>query len=298
MLPFPKQCSWGIKMLTEEISLKDRLLTSAKNRLLNLSNREVLGILLFLFVGGSLWSLGINLTSDHANFADWGESWLQNFSTEMFGAFLTFILLELVVGSRQQREAELKAEQQLKQRLIIQMRSQDNAIALQALDELDAHGWLEDGSLQGAHLWGANLQGAGLLQANLQGASLGGANLQGANLVGANLQGARLSGANLQGADLKYANLQRAQLWEAKLQRSHLWIANLQGANLVGANLQGAELYQVNLQQAVLVRANLQGAKLQSAVFDEDTLLPDGTRWTPDTDMTQFTQPDKEDKSE
>jgi hypothetical protein len=220
MLPFPKQHSPGVAML--------------RNRLLNLSNREVLGILLFLFVGGSLWSLGINLTSNHANFADWGESWLQNFSTEMFGAFLTFILLELVVGGRQQREAESKAEYRLRRRLIIQMRSKDNAIALQGLEELLVHGWLADGSLQEADL----------------------------------------RFANLQGADLRFANLQWADLR----------FANLQGANLHSASLRGTNL----------LSANLQGTDLTLVKFDETTILPDESHWTPDTDMYRFTQPNNE----
>jgi uncharacterized protein YjbI with pentapeptide repeats len=253
-----------------------------KNRLMNLSNREVLGILLFLFVGGSLWSLAINLTSNHANFADWGESWLQNFSTEMFGAFLTFILLELVVGSRQQREAESKAQQQLKQRLIIQMASKDNGIALQGLAELREHGWLLDGSLRGAHLREANLQGARLWDANLQAADLWHANLEGASLGQAKLQETYLLGANLQNAILLGANLQGAYLRGAVLH----------GAYLRGADVQGADLRLAKLQGADLTLSNLQGANLGGVEFDEDTILPDETHWTPETDMTRFTQPD------
>lgn len=53
------------------------------NRLSNLSNRAVLGILLGVAVLSSGASLVVNLTSAHFNFAEWVESWLQNFSTEM-----------------------------------------------------------------------------------------------------------------------------------------------------------------------------------------------------------------------
>ena len=33
-------------------------------------------------------------------------------------------------------------------------------------------------------------------------------------------------------------------------------------------------------------------ANLTGADFAEDTRLPDGTHWTPDTDITRFTDPD------
>jgi len=38
--------------------------------------------------------------------------------------------------------------------------------------------------------------------------------------------------------------------------------------------------------------SNLQGATLDGATFDQTTTLPDKTLWTPDTDMTRFTDPD------
>ncbi len=58
--------------------------------------------------------------------------------------------------------------------------------------------------------------------------------------------------------------------------------ANLEGANLNAANLKGARLQE----------ANLEGADLEDAKFDENTTLPDKTKWTPDTDMECFTNPE------
>jgi hypothetical protein len=143
---------------------------------------------------------------------EWISGWLQNFSTEIMGAFATFILFELIIGRRQKQEAEERAAGQHKQRLITQMRSKDNATALNAVDELRELGWLQDGSLQGAFLVGANLQEAYLGRANLHEADLSGANLQGADLSGANLQEVGLSFTNLYGARLRGANLQEAEL--------------------------------------------------------------------------------------
>ncbi|MBZ0300821.1 MAG: pentapeptide repeat-containing protein [Anaerolineae bacterium] len=230
-------------------------------RLTNLSNRAVLLILFILFAGGSLWSLVINLTSPNANFAEWGESWLQNFSTEMFGAFLTFMLLTLVLGTRQEKE-----------RLIRQLRSQVNEAALQAAEELAARGWLADGSLKGANLRRANLQGAGLEYANLQGASLRGTNLQGTNLTWANLQGASLKRANLQGANLTWANLQGASLWDA----------NLQGASLGAASFDEKTI--------------LPDRKLARLDHNNNPIYTPESYYQPSvTDMTRYTDPNHPD---
>jgi len=188
---------------------------------------------------------------------------------------------------------------------------------------------LDGANLQEANLEVANLQEAKLLGANLQEANLGGANLQDATLVGANLQEASLRRANLQGADLYVANLQEAKLFDANLQEAYLKHANLQDANLVeanlqkaylwGANLQDAYLWRANLQDATLVganlqdaylwRANLQDATLVGAMFSETTVLPDSKYvgedenghwifdkyWTPDTDMSRYTDPNHPD---
>jgi uncharacterized protein YjbI with pentapeptide repeats len=101
------------------------------------------------------------------------------------------------------------------------------------------------------------------------------------------LQGADLSSANLEGADLRLANLQGADLRLANLQGADLRLAKLQDAILADADLREAHLPWAKLQGASLCRANLQGAG-----FDEHTTLPDGTAWTPDTDMARLTNPD------
>jgi hypothetical protein len=197
-------------ILIEKFSLGLIMFTRLKAQFSDLKNWQVLTILFVLFSGGSLWSLGINLRSDHANFAEWGESWLQNFSTEMFGAFLTFMLLTLIVGTRQE-----------KQRLIRQLGSRVNSLAQQAAEDLRAYGCITDGSLRGK-------------------------------------------------------GFQKAHLEETKL-----WEADLQDADFFGARLQRADLW----------AANLQGVNFEYAEFDEATNLPDGSHWTPDTDMSRFTDP-------
>ena len=78
--------------------------------------------------------------------------------------------------------------------------------------------------------------------------------------------------------------MRRAFLYGANLQRVFLFAANLQEADVGDANLQGADLHGANLQGASLVMTNLEGAYL-----DVGTTLPDGTKWTPGTDIAHFT---------
>lgn len=74
--------------------------------------------------------------------------------------------------------------------------------------------------------------------------------------------------------------------------REHGWLEGLlKGANLSFAKLQGANLNFTDLQGVDLSFANLQGAK-DYPTFDEETTLPDETKWTPGTDMTRFTDPE------
>ena len=200
------------------------------------------------------------------------------------------------------RRDEQRAQQDLQIRLVRDAGSSVNDVALKAIEELRAHGWLtgEDGLLKGANLTNANLQKANLNHANLQRATLVGANLQEAELTQTNLDGASLSGANLQGAWLSGVDLQGVIWWHAKLDGASLVGVNLQGARLTSANFEKAYLIDVNLKEANLFRANLKGADLNashleganllSAEYDEDTIFPDESKWSPDLTDEELTE--------
>jgi len=251
-------------------------------RLLNLSNRAVLLILGALVVVPVMVSLLVHLTRPAPNFTEWLEGFLLNFSTEMLGAIVTFALLYLIVEHREKRLEEQKEESKLKARLIREMGSPDNATALNAVRELRAHGWLENGTLQGANLIEANLQGANLEGVNLQRANLTAANLLEANLNRANLQKAQMRDANLQKAKLEEADLRKAFLAGVDMREAYLAHTNLEGAYLFKAKLTGIYLFDVNLQgailglssmqQAYLVKVNLRGADLAHVNLHEAEL--------------------------
>jgi len=163
-------------------------------------------------------------------------------------ALVSIAIALLVINSLNERSAE----EQLKAKLIGELGSIHNGIALRAVRQLRARGWLEDGSLRGANLMGANLRRADLIGGNLQEAVLFRADLQEADLVAANLQGSYLARANLEQSDLRGAKLQ--------------------GADLRGANLRKADLQEANLEGAILQDTDLAGATMTNGLKYEDWL--------------------------
>ena len=244
---------------------------------------------------------------------------LSGFVPEAVGIGFTVIFIDRL---NQQRE-EKRRIKDLQERLVREAGSTVNSIAVHAINELRNHDWLEgeNGLLQNTNLRNANLANANLNGANLAGSELRKANLAGARLNSVNLIGADLSNANLRGTDLQKSNLEgttldRANLAGAYLKNTNLegtafWYANLAGADLGYANLANAILSHANLADTNLKRtkfrdadlhgANLAGANLMQAEFDRKTMLPDASYnyisktankyWTPDTDMTRYTNP-------
>jgi hypothetical protein len=101
--------------------------------------------------------------------------------------------------------------------LIRKMRSPEAKLVLDAVAELRARGWLEDGSLRGVLLCHAHLEGADLYRANLHNVDLHQARLDGADLGLADMAGTKLTRASLRGANLSQAILTGADLFKADL---------------------------------------------------------------------------------
>lgn len=213
---------------------------------------------------------------------------------EAIGIGFTVFFLDRIY---QKRETE-----QLKRRLIGEAGSQSNDTAKSAVDWMRREGWLTGNkeellkwsNLQNAKLGGVDLHGANLENANLRDSILEGANLSNANLKRANLHSAILEDSNLMETKLENANLRRAKLKNADLRGATLENADLSHANLKSTklnhtSLKGANLFDTQLEGADLFRTNFEGAYLF------DSILPDGTKWTPETDMSRFTDPEHPD---
>lgn len=245
----------------------------------------------------------------------WSDYW-QGISTEFFGAVVTTILLGLgvLIFEQYQDIQNRKAD------LILQMGSDERVWAVEAVRQLSAEGWLTDGTLTNADLFDADLTNANLrntdltnaelvradlTNADLRSATMTNANLDSADLtdailVAANLTGAYLFLADMTNADLFDANLTNANLFLADMTNANLFLANLTGAYLGSADLTDADLRSANLTDAYLGSADLTDADLRNAFltganFTEETILPDGANWTPDTDMARFTDPEHPD---
>ncbi len=274
----------------------------------------VTAALMFLMFGLGVIAAGFLFTADPRNFQTLVHEVYSNFGAEFVGIGLTVLIIDSL--NRRRADGERKEE------LISQMGSPDNAFALEAARILRQKGWLTDGSLHEANMWRANLQSAYLAQADMQRVVLDRADLRGVDLGSADLRRANLSGTNFQGSDLKSANLRETILERADLRGADLEAANLQKANLKYANLQGADLKSTDLREAVLERADLRGAELGSAdlqqvnfesanlqgadltsanlvdaknlehaLFDSQTILPDGHPWSIARNLQQFTDP-------
>ncbi len=228
----------------------------------------------------------------------------------LYTSLLSILVTVFVIDFLNRRREEHRERRQLQEQLIRDAGSTSNEIAKNAIHQLAKQGWLEGdtGLLKGADLvdanlekaymrranlertilHGANLEKADLGSTNLQRADLSGSKLRSSNLFAANLQGADLSGARIEHAMLKNVHLQGADLSGANLTNTFLREANLEGVDFSHANLTEANLRNTNLKRADLSGANMQGAKLIGTMLNETTILPNGSHWTPDTDLTKF----------
>lgn len=178
-------------------------------------------------------------------------------------------------------------EQNRKEELIFQMGSDEAVTAKAAARMLSYKGWLKDGSIIGANLNGANLQNGDFNYANFAHTNLTNAKLMLVHFEDANLQKANLTGSDLFGAHLKDANLENANLQYAFMEEADLSYTNLQNADLSGANLQAA-----NLKYAKIENAKWQYKRQSKITVLRTAILPDGSEWTQDTDLEQFTNPE------
>lgn len=191
-----------------------------------------------------------------ASMGDWGDAALFFILSLLSVGVLIAISVFVLRGSGKTADLKSKPKDNAEAKSrVVQLRAQD---ALSG-DE----GMLIGANWDGADLHDVNFSKANLRQIHLESANLSGANLRGSNLRSAIADNAIFAGANLSGANLMYARLVGANLTKARLTGTDLTAADLTGALLSGANLLGAKL-------------------------DEFTTLPDGTRWTPTTNLTTF----------
>lgn len=151
------------------------------------------------------------------------EALLPNIVTDLLGIALAVFIIDTMY--------RLRSNAERKKMLIAKLGSKNNAVATDALHELDTEGWLSDGSLQSAFL----------LSCNLDGNSFSGADLKQASFSFGSLRDTTWFEADLQGTFLDHANLSNARL-SMHAQGPHYAEADLNGATLFSANLSGAKV--------------------------------------------------------
>jgi len=216
----------------------------------------VLGILIGIAILSTGWSI--------LQTGDWAGAAL-NFGTEMAGAVVTYLLLQIVLGTKER-----------KSQLIAQMGSAIRDISIPAIEELKRNNWLTDGSLKRAHLKEANLHDLELDYVILTEANLSYANLERTFITASNFEMAFLQGANLKNANFFRSNLRSADLRGADLVETSLQETNLEGAILSYARMRKADLRGANLTNAKLDSADLRNAILTKTKFNSNTVWPDG----------------------
>lgn len=233
----------------------------------NISVQQMTLLVVVVMLAISLITALISLWLETDRTRQWYGDWFQGVSTEMIGAVVTTIFFTFIVGAVQDQQAEVE----LKTQLITQLSSVINAEAVRASEELARRGWVKDGSLREVDLSFADLSGALLFVADLEGATM-----FSTTLIRADLTQANLSNANLQAVDMERAALEQASFAGSNLETANFKQANLRFAVFAGANL---------------LNANFEQADLTGARFDTSTTLPDGSLWTPQTDIARFSDP-------
>lgn len=241
----------------------------------NFGSRSVLALLLAIAMATSILSL---LDNPDGWTAEWRSEWLQNFSTEMLGAIITFLLFELILGTRQEYE-----------KLVAELGSTIAETTNRAAEQLRRKGWLTNGNLDGISLRDADLRNINFTKARLRSVDFRNAYLMNATMTHGDFLQSNLHGAILHNAGMVGANFDGSILKSADMKNSSLRQASLQNADLTQSNLYRVRLIETNLSGTSLNGANLKSAEIRDVICNSQTILPDGTTWVPTTDWTRFT---------
>lgn len=207
---------------------------------------------------------------------------------EAIGIGFTVFFLDRIY---QKREIEA-----LKRRLVREAGSRSNNTAISAIDWLNREGWIEGNKslLQGTDLRYANLDNANLQGVNLKNAICNNASFRNAILYRCDFENASLSMATFTGNEFFMTNFKDTDLTGATFIECFLTGENFENAEIHAGSFEGAFLQEANFTNAKLYDTCFVHANIKDAVFD-GSILPDGTKWTPETDMSRFTDPEHPD---
>lgn len=284
----------------------------------------------YRILGGAIL-VGLGVLIGASLFAEKQLDYLMSLFTNVLSIFVTVFVLDELARWRQEKQEQNRLMREFggqsnetAKRSIDELRDRGLATGESSLlqrQNFRYSNWV------GLDLWDINLRKALLRHSNMANTVLWRTDLRGADLRGANLENAKMAEVILdadtvlpdgthwaksidleQFTNIKHENFWRGYNLNAKslrnnhmqgfnLKRAAMRSTDLTNAHLEGADLRSAILFLADLNSAHLEGVNLLGAELGNAdltntIFDESTILPDGTHWTPETDMTRFTDPD------
>lgn len=156
------------------------------------------------------------------------------------------------------------------QALIQRLRSKHTPTIREALTEARQRGWLQDGTLDGALIYGAKWQGVDLTGARIRNATLSGVVLQGSNLTDADFSGSEMIDSDWRGATARRVKMVGVDAIAAKLSTVDFTDADLSGVTLGNATLSFTRfhhttLHDVELNSAILDNTQFADVDLSSA---------------------------------
>ena len=153
--------------------------------------------------------------------------------------------------------------------------------------------------IQNSSFDNVSLKSCSLRNSDFTNTSLHHVDLQNSDIQSASFLLVKFFYCNLSGLDFSYQNLQDIQFIGCDLSNTifvnaQTFAADFSRANLTGADLRRMDLDISNLTGVDLTDADLTHAFLTTASMDKTTILPDGSSWTPETDIARFTDPSHE----
>lgn len=243
-----------------------------------------------IFVGGSLL-LGTGVALVALVLGETVTGFLLNLGTELIGAALLYIILDVVIGRVEAVESEQQAEQARQQQLREEMSSRVPDVAKRAAEQLrQSDAWF-DGSLRGIRLDRSDFSGANLAYASMREAQVS----------EVNFTETILTRVDFKESTFESCNFKRAQLTGTFFRRSQMPRCNFSQAKCQDADFRGCILRHTDFSRALALGADFRGADLSGATlrgmeisdktrFDDATTLPDGTPYRPGLDMTLYTE--------
>lgn len=169
--------------------------------------------------------------------------------------------------------------------------SEDDGIMRWGLDRLSRTGDMAQFDLSALRFQGRDLGGVTIWVAKLDDFDFDEVVLNKASLSHSSAQRARFVAASIEDAVLIKNDLQDAIFTNARMDGVILAESDLRNARMQGAHLRYADFSEANVAGTNFRGAILDHAQFAAAQFSTETILPDGAFWTPDTDLTRFTDP-------